>query len=46
MIFQTERLTVKEMQKADFDFFTELVSAPEIIEPIPQKKWSDEKMHR
>ncbi len=40
ILFKTERLIVKEMQDVDFEFFTELVSAPEIINPIPQKKWS------
>ncbi|MCH2044883.1 MAG: GNAT family N-acetyltransferase [Saprospiraceae bacterium] len=34
--FTTARLDVKEMCADDLDFFIELLSAPEIIEPIPQ----------
>jgi RimJ/RimL family protein N-acetyltransferase len=42
--FKTNRLDVREMNKDDFNFFIELLSAPEIIAPIPQIKWSDEKI--
>ena len=41
-IFETDRLEVREMINQDFVFFTELLSDPEIIEPIPQPKWSEE----
>lgn len=36
IIFQTERLTVKKIEERDKDFFIELLSKPEIIDPIPQ----------
>ena len=31
---------VKEMDETDLGFFIELMSEPEIIEPIPQPKWT------
>jgi RimJ/RimL family protein N-acetyltransferase len=43
-IFETERLSVRELAPKDKNFFIELVSAPEIIEPIPQAKWSSEEV--
>ena len=43
-IFKTERLDVKQMSKEDLNFFIELLSAPEIIEPIPQPKWTEEEI--
>lgn len=43
-IFSTERLEIKELKKEDEAFFLELLSAPEIIDPIPQPKWPLEKM--
>lgn len=42
MIFTTKRLLINELEEKDKDFFIELLSAPEIIEPIPQPKWSIE----
>lgn len=43
-IFQTDRLAVREMQAVDLPFFTELLSAPEIVDPIPQKPWPEEEI--
>lgn len=43
-IFNTERLQVKELEEKDKEFFIELLSAPEIIEPIPQVKWPMEEI--
>lgn len=40
VIFDTERLRIKELEEKDREFFIELLSAPEIIELIPQAKWS------
>lgn len=42
MIFTTERLLITEFEEKDKGFFIELLSAPEIIDPIPQPKWSIE----
>ncbi|UTW67082.1 GNAT family N-acetyltransferase [bacterium SCSIO 12643] len=42
IIFNTDRLEVRELQPSDKDFFIELLSAPEIINPIPQPQWSTE----
>lgn len=41
-VFNTKRLEVRELQSSDKDFFIELLSAPEIIKPIPQPQWSVE----
>ena len=35
-IFQTERLIIKKLEEKDKSFFIELLSKPEIIDPIPQ----------
>jgi ribosomal-protein-alanine N-acetyltransferase len=43
-IFTTDRLTIKELKEEDLPFFIELLSAPEIIEPIPQPKWTEEEI--
>jgi ribosomal-protein-alanine N-acetyltransferase len=40
LVFKTERLEIREMQARDLDYFIELLSAPEIINPIPQPKWN------
>ena len=44
IIFETDRLSVRQLQSTDKDLFTELVSAPEIIEPIPHAPWSLDKI--
>lgn len=44
MIFQTPRLDIKKLTEKDFLFYTELVSDPEIINPVPQQKWSEEEI--
>ena len=38
-VYRTERLEIKEMTWSGQEFFIELLSAPVIIEPIPQPKW-------
>ena len=40
-IFETERLIVKNLEIKDKEFFIELLSDPEIIDPIPQPKFSE-----
>lgn len=40
LIFKTERLRIKKMGPKDEPLFTELLSDPAIIEPIPQPEWS------
>ncbi len=45
-IFQTERLDINELKQKDYPFFVELLSAPEIIDPIPQPKWSLEEIQK
>ncbi|AZQ64767.1 N-acetyltransferase [Flammeovirga pectinis] len=42
IIFKTERLEIRQVTKKDLDFFIELMSAPEIIDPIPQPKLAPE----
>lgn len=44
IIFKTDRLEIREMKEVDLLFFIELLSAPEIIEPIPQPKWTEEEI--
>ncbi|BDC99473.1 GNAT family N-acetyltransferase [Persicobacter psychrovividus] len=43
-IFKTDRLEIKEMKEADLPFFIELMSAPEIIDPIPAPKRTEEEI--
>ncbi len=43
-VFNTLRLEVKELKERDKTFFIELLSAPEIIDPIPQPKWTREEI--
>lgn len=43
-IFTTDRLCVNEIQENDKPFFIELLTAPEIIDPIPQQKWTLEEI--
>ncbi len=38
-VFETKRLSVRELETKDQAFFIELLSAPEIIAPIPQPLW-------
>ncbi len=40
-IFNTSRLSIKELKTEDKFFFHELLSDPEIIDPIPQQKLTD-----
>ena len=35
---------MRRMKKEDSPFFIELVSKPEIIDPIPQQKWSEKEI--
>lgn len=44
MNFQLPRLTVAELTNADYPYFVELVTAPEIVNPVPQAPWSQEKI--
>ena len=39
-IFETERLIVKKLALENRDFFVELLSDPEIIDPIPQPEFN------
>ena len=39
IIVNTDRLEVRELQPSDENCFSELLSAPEIIKPIPQPQW-------
>jgi [ribosomal protein S5]-alanine N-acetyltransferase len=39
-LFATNRLEICELTEKDKIFFVELLSNPEIINPIPQPKWS------
>lgn len=43
-VFQTERLLVKQMEPKDAPWFTELLSDPAIIDPIPQPEWSGQEI--
>ncbi len=36
-VFETDRLLVRFFSEEDYTFFEELLNAPEIIEPVPQK---------
>ncbi|MDX1447031.1 GNAT family N-acetyltransferase [Lishizhenia sp.] len=38
------RLEIKTLAEKDFNFFVELVSAPEIVNPVPHLPWSEEKI--
>ena len=40
-IFETERLTIKFLEHKDQNLFSELLSDPKIIEPIPQPKFTE-----
>ncbi|MCT4580548.1 MAG: GNAT family N-acetyltransferase [Flavobacteriales bacterium] len=40
LVFKTQRLSIKVLEEKDQKFFIELLSAPEIIKPVPQKEWS------
>ncbi len=44
IIFKTARLTVRTLEKGDKEFFTELLSNPEIIAPIPHKVYPKEEI--
>ena len=44
LIFQTNRLIIKTLEREDKEYFIELLSAPEIIDPIPQPVFSMEDM--
>lgn len=44
IIFKTERLTVRKLSITDKDFFTELLSNPDIIDPIPHKAYPQEEI--
>lgn len=39
-LFTTDRLEIREMTEDDLELFIELLSAPEIIAPIPQPQWT------
>ena len=41
LIFQTKRLIIRKLVQEDGVFFKELFSAPEIIDPIPDIKYSE-----
>ena len=41
MIFQTKRLIIRKLVQEDEIYFKELFSAPEIIDPIPDKRGSE-----
>ena len=43
-IFNTPRLQVQKVKKNDVSFFMELLSAPEIIDPVPQAPMTEEEM--
>jgi len=43
-IFETDRLIIKTIEQKDKEFFIELISDPEIINPIPQPKFSAEEI--
>lgn len=40
MIFETERLRVRKLNKNDSELFFELMSNPNVMKPIPQKVFS------
>lgn len=40
-IFETERLMIKTLESKDQDNFTNLLSDPKIIEPIPQSRLTE-----
>ncbi len=40
LVFKTQRLSIRVLEEKDQKFFIELLSAPEIIKPVPQKEWS------
>lgn len=40
VVFETERLVIRFLKEADRDYFTELLNAPEIREPVPQEPFS------
>ena len=44
IVFETERLVVRYLNAGDKDYFTELLNAPEIREPIPQKPFRMEEV--
>ena len=37
ILFKTERLEVRFMKEVDYPYFEELLTAPEIVDPIPQR---------
>ena len=41
IIFETERLIIKELELADFPYWTELLTDHRIIDPIPQPVFSE-----
>lgn len=43
-LFETERLLIKSLETKDQKYFTELVSDPKIIAPIPQPKFTEEQI--
>ena len=46
ILLETERLSIQEFQPKDKAFFIELLSAPEIINPVPQSPWPLEKIEK
>lgn len=40
MIFETDRLLVRELKENDSNSFFELMSTPNVMNPIPQKVFS------
>lgn len=44
ILFETNRLIVRYLNESDWDYFKELLNAPEIIEPIPQKPFTIEEV--
>ena len=41
VIFETERLVIKSVERRDLDHFTTLLSDPSIIDPIPQAPFDE-----
>ncbi|SFT39715.1 Protein N-acetyltransferase, RimJ/RimL family [Lishizhenia tianjinensis] len=44
MPFPLPRLEIKSLSQKDFPYFVELVTAPEIVNPVPHEPWSKEKI--
>ena len=41
IIFETQRLIIKSLERKDQKYFNELLSDPKIIDPIPQKRLTE-----